>query len=172
MRITPSPISNLKWKLDHLPLSKQAIRTRYLGHVTDYQPIRHQYFPVKTIPTISDDPILRLENTTGNIGRLVWLGLRCCEYPLCTLSRSFVCNRTHLVRWWGVRWSLVGGWAMRAWESRDNAPNEMLYNFQMLSVRPTSNMYSRKAFRFLITKTCGCWPVALKLRFTWEGKYN
>ena len=30
--------------------SKQPIRTRYLDHVTDYQPIRDQYFLVRSVP--------------------------------------------------------------------------------------------------------------------------
>ena len=31
--------------------SKQRIRTRYLGHVTGYQPIREQYFLIRSVPT-------------------------------------------------------------------------------------------------------------------------
>eukprot|EP00116_Pleurobrachia_bachei_P011531 sb/3471793/ len=30
--------------------SKQPIRTRYLGHVTGYQPIRYQYFLIRSVP--------------------------------------------------------------------------------------------------------------------------
>ena len=30
--------------------SKQPIRARYLGHVTGYQPIRDQYFLVRSVP--------------------------------------------------------------------------------------------------------------------------
>ena len=30
--------------------SKQPFRTRYLGHVTRYQPIRDHYFPVRSVP--------------------------------------------------------------------------------------------------------------------------
>eukprot|EP00116_Pleurobrachia_bachei_P014955 sb/3475217/ len=30
--------------------SKQPIRTRYLGHVTGYQPIRDQYFLIRSVP--------------------------------------------------------------------------------------------------------------------------
>eukprot|EP00116_Pleurobrachia_bachei_P014677 sb/3474939/ len=30
--------------------SKQPIRTRYLGHVTSYQPIRDQYFLIRSVP--------------------------------------------------------------------------------------------------------------------------
>eukprot|EP00116_Pleurobrachia_bachei_P017834 sb/3478096/ len=30
--------------------SKQPIRTRYLGHVTDYQPIKDQYFLIRSVP--------------------------------------------------------------------------------------------------------------------------
>ena len=29
---------------------KQPIRTRYLGHVTGYQPIRDQYFLIRSVP--------------------------------------------------------------------------------------------------------------------------
>eukprot|EP00116_Pleurobrachia_bachei_P007836 sb/3468098/ len=32
--------------------SKQPIKTRYLGHVTVYQPIRDQYFLIRSVPTI------------------------------------------------------------------------------------------------------------------------
>eukprot|EP00116_Pleurobrachia_bachei_P010839 sb/3471101/ len=31
--------------------SKQPIRTRYLGHMTGYQPIRDQYFLIRSVPT-------------------------------------------------------------------------------------------------------------------------
>ena len=31
-------------------ISKQPIRTRYLGHVTGYQPIRDQYFLIRSVP--------------------------------------------------------------------------------------------------------------------------
>ena len=34
--------------------NKPPIRTRYLGHVTGYQPIRHQYFLVQTVPGLLD----------------------------------------------------------------------------------------------------------------------
>eukprot|EP00116_Pleurobrachia_bachei_P018838 sb/3479100/ len=30
---------------------KQPIRTRYLGHVTVYQPIRDQYFLIRSVPS-------------------------------------------------------------------------------------------------------------------------
>eukprot|EP00116_Pleurobrachia_bachei_P011877 sb/3472139/ len=32
--------------------SKQPIRTRYLGHVTGYQPIRDQYFMIRSVPGV------------------------------------------------------------------------------------------------------------------------
>ena len=32
-------------------LNKQPIRTRYLGHVISYQPIRDQYFLIRSVPT-------------------------------------------------------------------------------------------------------------------------
>eukprot|EP00116_Pleurobrachia_bachei_P011805 sb/3472067/ len=32
--------------------SSQPIRTRYLGHVTDYQPIRDQYFLIRSVPDL------------------------------------------------------------------------------------------------------------------------
>eukprot|EP00116_Pleurobrachia_bachei_P018045 sb/3478307/ len=35
-------------------ISKQQIRTRYLGHVTCYQPIRDQYFLIPNSPTHTD----------------------------------------------------------------------------------------------------------------------
>ena len=31
---------------------KQPIRTRYLGHVTGYQPIRDQYFLIWSVPAL------------------------------------------------------------------------------------------------------------------------
>eukprot|EP00116_Pleurobrachia_bachei_P018171 sb/3478433/ len=33
---------------------KQPIRTRYLGHVTSYQPIRDQYFLIRSVPVRVD----------------------------------------------------------------------------------------------------------------------
>jgi len=41
-------INAMRWRTDQEPTetSQQPIRTRYLGHVTGYQPIRDQYvFP-------------------------------------------------------------------------------------------------------------------------------
>eukprot|EP00116_Pleurobrachia_bachei_P001262 sb/3461524/ len=57
--------------------SKQPIRTRYLGHVTGYQPIRDQYFlirsvPVLGIPIITHCPINHLPPTPS--GRFIMLG--------------------------------------------------------------------------------------------------
>ena len=34
--------------------SKQPIITRYLGHVTGYQPIRDQYFLIRSVPGTGD----------------------------------------------------------------------------------------------------------------------
>eukprot|EP00116_Pleurobrachia_bachei_P016786 sb/3477048/ len=34
--------------------SKQPIRTSYLGHVTGYQPMRDQYFLIRSVPGIQD----------------------------------------------------------------------------------------------------------------------
>ena len=46
---------------------KQPIRTRYLGHVTGYQPIRDQYFLIRSvhgyIETFSDTNILSHKHT-------------------------------------------------------------------------------------------------------------
>eukprot|EP00116_Pleurobrachia_bachei_P018635 sb/3478897/ len=36
---------------------KQPMRTRYLGHVTDYQPIRVQYFLIRLVPVTNTPPI-------------------------------------------------------------------------------------------------------------------
>eukprot|EP00116_Pleurobrachia_bachei_P018213 sb/3478475/ len=33
--------------------SKQPIRNRYLGHVTGYEPIRDQYFLIRSVPDIN-----------------------------------------------------------------------------------------------------------------------
>eukprot|EP00116_Pleurobrachia_bachei_P018084 sb/3478346/ len=35
--------------------SKQPIRTRYLGHVTGYHPIRGKYFLIRSVPEINPD---------------------------------------------------------------------------------------------------------------------
>eukprot|EP00116_Pleurobrachia_bachei_P015642 sb/3475904/ len=40
-------------RLEPTESSKQPIRTRYLGHVTGYQPIRDQYFLIRSV---SDSP--------------------------------------------------------------------------------------------------------------------
>eukprot|EP00116_Pleurobrachia_bachei_P012611 sb/3472873/ len=34
--------------------SKQPIRTRYLGHVTGYQPIKRQYLLIRSVPAMGD----------------------------------------------------------------------------------------------------------------------
>ena len=39
----PSSLSYIVFYLETTGFSKQPIRTRYLGHVTGYQPIREQY---------------------------------------------------------------------------------------------------------------------------------
>eukprot|EP00116_Pleurobrachia_bachei_P014571 sb/3474833/ len=50
--------------------SKQPIRTRYLGHVTGYQPIRDQYYLVDHILEIRvaglTNNILKTDHVTGN----------------------------------------------------------------------------------------------------------
>ena len=38
--------------LETTGFSKQPIRTRYLAHVTGYQPIRDQYFLIRSVPKI------------------------------------------------------------------------------------------------------------------------
>ena len=38
--------------------SKQPIRTRYLGHVTVYQPIRDQYFLIRSVPGMNLNDVL------------------------------------------------------------------------------------------------------------------
>eukprot|EP00116_Pleurobrachia_bachei_P013950 sb/3474212/ len=38
--------------------SKQPIRTRYLGHVTGYQPIRDQYFLIRSVPVQSEPDLV------------------------------------------------------------------------------------------------------------------
>eukprot|EP00116_Pleurobrachia_bachei_P013924 sb/3474186/ len=46
--------SKLKYPGDEpTDISKQPIRTRYLGHVTFYQPIRDQYFLIRSVPAVS-----------------------------------------------------------------------------------------------------------------------
>eukprot|EP00116_Pleurobrachia_bachei_P011469 sb/3471731/ len=42
---------------DRSKLSKQPNRTRFLGHMTGYQPIRDQYFLIRSVPTITPSPI-------------------------------------------------------------------------------------------------------------------
>ena len=46
--------SNISQGVYHKPTesSKQPIRARYLGHVTGYQPIRDQYFLVRSVPSV------------------------------------------------------------------------------------------------------------------------
>ena len=39
----------LSCRVETTGLSKQPIRTRYLGHVTDYQPIRDQYSLIRSV---------------------------------------------------------------------------------------------------------------------------
>eukprot|EP00116_Pleurobrachia_bachei_P016982 sb/3477244/ len=47
---------------------KQPIRTRYLGHVTGYQPIRDQYFLIRSIPdTLLSLPMTRVAQQLGRI---------------------------------------------------------------------------------------------------------
>eukprot|EP00116_Pleurobrachia_bachei_P010399 sb/3470661/ len=41
--------------------SKQPIRTRYLGHVTGYQPIRRQYSLIRSVPDILDTEYGKLQ---------------------------------------------------------------------------------------------------------------
>eukprot|EP00116_Pleurobrachia_bachei_P015159 sb/3475421/ len=52
--------------------SKQSIRTRYLGHVTGYQPIRDQYFLIRSVPDIltqlSQDPPMLLFSEERELG--------------------------------------------------------------------------------------------------------
>ena len=38
---------------------KQPIRTRYLGHVTGYQPIRDQYFLIRSVPVLAEATMLQ-----------------------------------------------------------------------------------------------------------------
>eukprot|EP00116_Pleurobrachia_bachei_P000288 sb/3460550/ len=45
--------------------SKQPIRTRYLGHVSGYQPISHQYFLIRSVPGTVVTPLL-LMTKQGN----------------------------------------------------------------------------------------------------------
>ena len=50
--------------------SKQPIRTRYLGHVTVYQPIRDQYFLIRSVP--DPNPVIGCEERPDiiKLGRL------------------------------------------------------------------------------------------------------
>eukprot|EP00116_Pleurobrachia_bachei_P008605 sb/3468867/ len=68
-----------------LKLCKQPIRTRYLGHVTGYQPIRDQYFLIRSVPgnnNRSIPPLVLLLNfilATGEKGIL-----KLCKQPIRT----------------------------------------------------------------------------------------
>eukprot|EP00116_Pleurobrachia_bachei_P018147 sb/3478409/ len=54
--------------------SKQPIRTRYLGHVTSYQPIRDQYFLTRSVPdTYIHQTLLRSRNIAHSKTRNVTL---------------------------------------------------------------------------------------------------
>ena len=50
-RISPISSGMIVLELEFLE-SKEAMRTRYLGHVTGYQPIREQYFLIRSVPTL------------------------------------------------------------------------------------------------------------------------
>ncbi len=47
--LKPSPGVSAEYQ-EPTETSKQPIRTRYLGHVTGYQPIRDQYFLIRSVP--------------------------------------------------------------------------------------------------------------------------
>eukprot|EP00116_Pleurobrachia_bachei_P001816 sb/3462078/ len=49
------PLRNLEQKPTET--SKQPIRTRYLGHLTGYQPIRDQYFLIRSVPDLCNESI-------------------------------------------------------------------------------------------------------------------
>eukprot|EP00116_Pleurobrachia_bachei_P013320 sb/3473582/ len=50
VRVTQNRASSVRQRLEPTETSKQPIRTRYLGHVTGYQPIRDQYFLIRSVP--------------------------------------------------------------------------------------------------------------------------
>ena len=54
--------------------SKQPIRTRYLGHVTGYQPIREQYFLVVVYPLFNLGREHGVINTVNNIVKSLEIG--------------------------------------------------------------------------------------------------
>eukprot|EP00116_Pleurobrachia_bachei_P013614 sb/3473876/ len=47
--VLPQTLSSLTHQ-EPTESSKQPIRTRYLGHVTGYQPIRNHYFLIRSVP--------------------------------------------------------------------------------------------------------------------------
>ena len=68
-------ISHDTLQQEHTEPSKQPTRTRYLGHVTGYQPIRDQYFLVRSVPappktktTVSTKIIIRFKNFSNKNG--------------------------------------------------------------------------------------------------------
>ena len=50
---------------------KQPIRTRYLGYVTGYQPIRDQYFLIRSVPALSPIYLLTVSVSGPRISFLV-----------------------------------------------------------------------------------------------------
>eukprot|EP00116_Pleurobrachia_bachei_P009491 sb/3469753/ len=50
--LSPDPVGSAEYITHREPTetSKQSIRTRYLGHVTGYHPIRHQQFLIRSVP--------------------------------------------------------------------------------------------------------------------------
>eukprot|EP00116_Pleurobrachia_bachei_P009468 sb/3469730/ len=49
--VIPALLSlTVQWPHEPYKIGKQPIRTRYLGHVNGYQPIRNQYFLIRSVP--------------------------------------------------------------------------------------------------------------------------
>eukprot|EP00116_Pleurobrachia_bachei_P017387 sb/3477649/ len=58
------PFNTLSCAQEPTETSKQPIRTRYLSHVTSYQPIRDQNFLIRSVPLLSFGQ-MSLCNTTA-----------------------------------------------------------------------------------------------------------
>eukprot|EP00116_Pleurobrachia_bachei_P009990 sb/3470252/ len=84
-------LSNPKKKKNYhiqepIETSEHPIRTRYLGHVTGYHPIRGQYFLIRSVPVISyilkaDDTYCGYESTPNTPST---------QNVTCTLCRSII----------------------------------------------------------------------------------
>eukprot|EP00116_Pleurobrachia_bachei_P011042 sb/3471304/ len=65
------PVISLTRKQEPTETSEQPIRTRYIGHVTGYQPIRDQYFLIRSVPARKHNQNIQLTPPPHWINRTV-----------------------------------------------------------------------------------------------------